>query len=83
MKSSEGNLRYPNMLNEQYESFRSTLESADAAPTRPDYTVFDELHGRLQAQLATWNRIASTDVPALNELVKEQNIVLVAVPSGK
>jgi len=83
MKSSEGNLRYPNMLNEQYETFRSTLESADAAPTRPDYAVFDELHGRLQAQLVIWNRIASTDVPALNELVKQQNVVLVQVPSGK
>lgn len=83
MKSSEGNLRYPNMLNEQYESFRSTLELADAAPTQPDYTVFDELHGRLQGQLAIWNRIAATDVPELNELVRKQNVALVEVPSGK
>jgi len=71
------------MLNEQYETFRSTLGLADAAPTRPDYTVFEELHGRLQAQLAIWNRIASTDVPALNELVRRQNVTLVEVPSGK
>ena len=83
MKSSEGNLRYPNMLNEQYESFRGTLELADAAPTRPDYMVFDELHGRLQAQLAIWNRMAATDVPALNQLIREQNVALVEVPTGK
>src|SRR5215469_8445567 len=83
MKSSEGNLRYPNMLNEQYESFRGTLELADAAPTRPDYMVFDELHGRLEAQLAIWNRMASSDVPALNQLIREQNVALVEVPTGK
>jgi photosystem II stability/assembly factor-like uncharacterized protein len=83
MKSSEGNLRYPSMLNEQYDSFRSTIENADAAPTQPEYDVFDGLHGRLETQLAAWKRIASTDVPAVNELVRKQGISLVEVSSGK
>ncbi|MBV9624879.1 MAG: glycosyl hydrolase [Acidobacteria bacterium] len=83
MKSSEGNLRYPNELDEQYESFRNSLEAADAAPTQPDYAVFDRLHSRLEAQLAAWKQIASADVPSVNELVRKQNISLVEVPAGK
>jgi hypothetical protein len=83
MKSSEGNLRYPSMLNEQYDSFRSMIENADAAPTQPEYDVFDQLHGRLETQLAAWKRIASTDVPAVNDLVRKQGISLLEVPSGK
>ena len=33
MKSSEGNLRYPNMLNEQYASFNDLIQYFDQAPT--------------------------------------------------
>jgi hypothetical protein len=83
MKSSEGNLGFPNMLNEQYESFRSTMESADDAPTQQDYALFDNLHGRLQTEIAVWKQIASTDVPALNELIRKQNVALVEVLPGK
>jgi photosystem II stability/assembly factor-like uncharacterized protein len=84
MKSSEGNLGYPSELDEQYESFRSFIEADDAAgPTQQESAVFDQLHGRLQAQLAAWKQIASVDVPAVNELVRKQSISLVEVPSGK
>ena len=83
MQSSEGNLRYPNMLDEQYDSFRSTLESADAAPTSAELAVFDQLHGRLEKQVTTWKQIAETDVPTVNDLVRKENISLVEVPAGK
>src|SRR5260370_2220183 len=83
MQSSEGNLRYPNMLDEQYDSFRYNIESADAAPTQPEFAVFDQLHNRLPKQLTPWKQIASNDVPAVNELVRKANISLVEVPPGK
>jgi len=83
MKSSEGNLRYPNMLDEQYDSFRATLESADAAPTEAELTLFKQLHDRLEKQVAAWKGIAATDVPAVNDLVRKENISLVEVPAGK
>ncbi len=83
MRSSEGNLRYPNMLDEQYDSFRYTLESADAAPTQAEVAVFDQLHGRLEKQVAAWRQIGATDVPAVNDLVRKENISLVEVPAGK
>ena len=83
MKSSEGNLGFPNMLNEQYDSFRVVIEAADMAPTQPDYAAFDSLHKRLEEQLRAWHQIATTDVPAMNEQVRKENISLVKVPSGK
>lgn len=82
-KSSEGNLGFPNMLNEQYDTFRSFIENADAAPTQSELDVFNGLHGRLQKQLAAWKQIASTDVPEMNDQVRKGSISLIEVPSGK
>jgi hypothetical protein len=45
--------------------------------------VFDGLHGRLEQQLAVWKEIASTDVPAINERIRKENVSLVEVSSGK
>jgi phage tail tape-measure protein len=83
MKSSEGNLGFPNMLNEQYDSFRQAIENADGAPTQSDLGVFDRLHSRLQAELADWKQIASSDVPAVNDQVRKENIPLVEATTGK
>ncbi|MDP9264195.1 MAG: glycosyl hydrolase, partial [Acidobacteriota bacterium] len=74
MKSSEGNLRYPSMLNEQFDSFRYSVESADGAPPQQVFGVFDHLSGRLAAQLAAWKQISAQDVAALNELIRKQEI---------
>jgi photosystem II stability/assembly factor-like uncharacterized protein len=83
MKSSEGNLRYPNMLNEQYWSFNEIIQSFDQAPTASQLQVFDELHTRLNAQLAIWQQIQSTDVPALNEMMRKNGVPSLTVGSGK
>jgi photosystem II stability/assembly factor-like uncharacterized protein len=82
-KSSEGNLRYPNMLNDEYDPFRVSVESADAAPTQSQYAIYDRLHARLDEQLQAWQKLSSEDVPHVNELVRQENVSLVEVPSGK
>lgn len=82
-KSSEGNLWFPNMLNEQYDTFRAFIENADAAPTQSELSVFDGLHSRLQKQLTVWQQIATTDVPAMNDRIRKESISLIEVPSGK
>jgi len=74
MKSSEGNLRYPNMLNEQYDSLSHSVEYADAAPTASTYGVYDSLHRRLEEQLAKWNELVKTDLPGLNQLMHSHNV---------
>ena len=83
MKSSEGNLRYPNMLNEQYASFNDLVQGVDDAPTAQQLLVFDELHSRLSTQLSSWQEIVRVQVPALNDLMRKQGVPTLAVGSGQ
>ncbi|MGZ4832435.1 MAG: VPS10 domain-containing protein [Terriglobales bacterium] len=82
MKSSEGNLRYPNQLNEQLDSLSHTIEYADGAPTRPQLAVYDYLNGKLQEQLKALRGVLDRDLPALNELMRKTGVPVLAVPSG-
>ena len=68
MSASEDNLRYPNMLNEQYDSFSAMLDS-DWSPTEPEQQVYAQLHGELAGELAKWRAVAATDLPALNTVL--------------
>jgi photosystem II stability/assembly factor-like uncharacterized protein/DNA-binding FrmR family transcriptional regulator len=83
MKGSEANLAFPDMLNELFDGFTSSLEAGDGAPTQQQYEVFKKLMVRFDKQLATWKQIQSTDIPAFNEAVKKADIpVLYLPPSG-
>jgi hypothetical protein len=82
MKSSEGNLRYPNELNQALAILTSTVEYADAAPTQPQIEVYDLLNTRLQAQLKALHEVFSHDLPALNELMHKTGVPALTVPSG-
>jgi len=67
------------MLNEAFDSFRSSLDYADNAPTAPTaqhYEVFKLLRGRLDRQLSTWKDIMSSDVPAFNGQARQHDIPL-------
>jgi hypothetical protein len=74
MAASEDNLRYPNMLNEQYDSFAATLDSEDFGPTESQLQVFTDLHHDLAAQLDLWRSIAAQDLPALRGLMHEHGL---------
>jgi photosystem II stability/assembly factor-like uncharacterized protein len=88
MKSSEGNLRYPSKLNEQFDTFRATIDSADAAPNQQQLAVFEKLRNRTDEQLAKWQHIVDSEVPALNELMRKEGVpslnlaIGVASPDG-
>jgi len=81
MKSSEGNLVYPNQLNEEFYTFSRVIE-ADSAPTQPQEEVFKMLDGRLGEQLKAWAQIKTEDVPKINELIKQADIPALTVASG-
>ncbi len=57
MKGSEANLAFPGMLNEQYASFQGAIDDADTAPTTQEIAMFDDLHRRLEVQLAAWKAL--------------------------
>jgi photosystem II stability/assembly factor-like uncharacterized protein len=79
MKSSEGSLRYPIMLNEQLDSLSHSVEAADAPPTEQMYKVFDLLNQRLTAQLSQWQEIIKTDLPALSQLMRSRGVPAIEV----
>ncbi len=78
MKSSEGNLVFPNELNEEFYTFSGVID-ADAAPTPPQQDVFKMLSGRLEQQLQQWTALKEQDVPAVNDLIKQANIPALTV----
>jgi photosystem II stability/assembly factor-like uncharacterized protein len=79
MKGSEGNLAFPNMLNEQLDTFSSTVQAGDSAPTRQQYEVFKMLRTRLDQQLAAWKQIAGSDVPVLNDAIRKLDLPVLSV----
>jgi photosystem II stability/assembly factor-like uncharacterized protein len=82
MKSSEGNLRYPDELNQELAILTDTVEYADSAPTQPDNQVYDMLNTKLQAQLKALHEVFSSDLPALNELMHKTGVPALTVPAG-
>ena len=78
MKSSEGNLVYPNELNEEFYSFLYTIES-DVAPTAPQQAVFQKLSARLDEQLKKWADLKASEVPKVNEMIKQADVPALTV----
>ena len=82
MKASEDNLRYPNQLNEQYDTFIATVDGDDVAPTEPQQLVFAELHSRLEEQLAKWKSMQDKELPALNTGLPRAGISQLSLAGG-
>ncbi len=78
MKSSEGNLVYPNELNEEWYTFGGTID-ADAAPTQPQQEVFKKLSSRLDEQLQKWAALKQQEVPKVNDMIKQADIPALTV----
>ena len=82
-KSSESNLNYPVLIDERLHSLLFSVESADAAPTKQQYEVYEDLEKQAQPLLAQYRDLMAKDLVALNELVSKQNVPLLYVPAGK
>jgi photosystem II stability/assembly factor-like uncharacterized protein len=57
-------------LNSGLNQLLSTVDSADTAPTQQASLMCDQLLRVLEEQLATWNEIKESEVPALNRRLK-------------
>jgi hypothetical protein len=80
MKGSEANLAFPNMLNEQFDSFSAVMQAGDSAPSQQQYEVFKMLRRQLDQQLSAWKQIMSADVPTFNDHMKNSNIPALYLP---
>jgi len=82
-QSSQDPLNFPIRLNNKLAALGGVVASAEAAPTAQSYAVYDEVVGQIDAQLQKLAQLMRTDVPAFNQLVKDQNIPAVVVkPTG-
>jgi hypothetical protein len=78
-KSSQDPLNYPIKLNNKIAVLADVASSMDALPTDASYTVFNQLSAKLDAQLAKLETIKTTDLPAFNKLVREQEVPAIMV----
>jgi photosystem II stability/assembly factor-like uncharacterized protein len=74
MKGSEGNLAFPNMLNERFDTFSHAIEIGDTEPTKPQLEVFQMLSTKLDEQLKKWAQIKTDDVPKVSAAIKQLDL---------
>ncbi len=85
-KSGQDVLNFPVRLNNDLVALGGVVGSAWTAPTQQSYEVFDDLNQKVDVQLAKWKEIVSTDIPAYNNLVRQQDVPAIAIKepeSGK
>jgi hypothetical protein len=78
-QSSQDPLNYPIRLNNRLAALGDVVGSADSAPTDQSYVVYDEVVSQIDVQLQKWKAVVSRDVPAFNQLVRDQNIPVVII----
>jgi hypothetical protein len=83
-KSGQDVLNFPVRLNNDLVALGGVVGSADTAPTKQSYEVFEDVSKKVDEQLAKWKTIVSTDVAAYNNLVKQQDVpaILVTQPEA-
>jgi photosystem II stability/assembly factor-like uncharacterized protein len=84
-KSGQDVLNFPVRLNNDLVALSGVVGSADSAPTKQSYEVFNMLSQAVDEQLAKWRTIVSTDVVAYNNLVKQQEVpaLMLAQPEAE
>jgi hypothetical protein len=73
-KSGQDVLNFPIRLNNHLAALASVVASADSAPTKQSYEIFDMLSKSVDDQLAKWKTIVSGDVRSYNDLIKQQEV---------
>ncbi|MBV9110420.1 MAG: glycosyl hydrolase, partial [Gemmatimonadetes bacterium] len=74
LRSSQDPLNFPIRLNNKMAALMGVIESAESAPTRQTYEVFEDLSRRIDVQLNALNALVATDLPRLNTLLAAQHL---------
>jgi photosystem II stability/assembly factor-like uncharacterized protein len=78
-QSSQDPLNFPIRLNNKLAALMGVVARSDTPPNDQSFAVYEDLTRQIDAQLAKLSTIVKTDVPAFNQLVKDQNIPAVVV----
>jgi photosystem II stability/assembly factor-like uncharacterized protein len=81
VKSSEANLNYPVLIDEQLHGLVSSV-SFDGLPTQQQYAAFESLKGQAAPLLAKWKELRSTDLVALNDVMRKENVPAIYISPG-
>jgi photosystem II stability/assembly factor-like uncharacterized protein len=81
VKSSEANLNFPVLIDEQLHYVAGSVEY-DGAPTKQQYDAYESLNQQAQPLVAQWRSMRSTDLVALNDMMKTQNVPAIYLASG-
>jgi len=78
-QSSQDPLNFPIRLNNKLAALMGVVARSETPPNDQSFEVYTELSGQIDAQLQKLSQIMKTDVPAFNQLVKDQNIPAIVV----
>jgi photosystem II stability/assembly factor-like uncharacterized protein len=76
-RSSQDPLNFPIRLNDKLASVAESASIGDFAPTAQHRAVYSQLVQQIDAELAKLKALWATDLPALNALVKQSEVVAV------
>jgi photosystem II stability/assembly factor-like uncharacterized protein len=79
-KSSEANLNFPVLIDEQLHGLSASVEF-DAAPTDQQIAAFDSLNQQAAPLIAKWKELRSGDLVALNDMIRKENVPVIYVGS--
>lgn len=77
-KTNQDMCNYPTMLSSKIAWLDNVVDSADTAPTKQSYEFYEEMRKWAQRETAKWKDIKQKDIVALNEMMRKENIPLVA-----
>jgi hypothetical protein len=77
--SPKDTLNYPVMLNSKLGRVAGAVGSADTRPTQQAIDAFNDIAGRIDAQISAYKQIVASDVPAFNKLVAKADLTAVTV----
>lgn len=82
IKSSQDALNFPIKLNNKLAALASSVDSADYPPTNQAYVVYDDLVGKIDAQLAILAKVKAEDIAAFNKMFSDKQLPAI-VTKGK
>jgi hypothetical protein len=79
-RSSQDPLNFPIRLNDKLAALGDSVGTGDFGPTAQARAVYQELVTKIDTQLASLRQLWATDLPAINQLVKESTVPAIPLP---
>ena len=78
IKSSQDALNFPIKLNNKLAALSSVVGASDNAPTLQSYDVYNDLVGKINAQLVIFKKIKAEDITEFNKMFSEKRLPIIS-----